>query len=381
MKRKIAYLTGTRADFGVMSSVLRSINLNSGLELILYATGMHLMPEHGLTIRQVEELYPDVRKIDVVFRENSKLGMAQYVADFSAKFLDQLKKDQVDLILILGDRVEMMAATVIAAYLGLPIAHVHGGDKTMTVDEIARHAITKLSHLHFVATKDSAERVNKLGEEDWRIHTVGAPSLDNTLSKKVPSKEGVYSFLKLDPNQKFILVLQHSTTNILGQAQNQIRETIAAVKDFDLPVVVVYPNADPGGQQIIQEIEKEKDNPQFCLFSSIKYEMFLGVEKEAVVWVGNSSSGIIESASFKTPVVNIGERQKGRPQSGNVIDVDYKKGEIKKAIEKSLYDEEYRQKISRVSNIWGDGKAAERVVKVLESLEIGPKLLTKQITY
>ncbi len=381
MKRKIAYITGTRADFGVMSSVLRSINSNPGLELIVYATGMHLMPEYGLTIKQVEELYPDVRKIDVVFRGNSKLGMAQFVADFTSKFLDQLKHDQIDLILVLGDRVEMISAALIAAYLGLPIAHVHGGDKTMTVDEVARHAITKLSHLHFVATKDSAERIKKLGEEDWRIHIVGAPSLDNTLSKKVPSKEEVYSFLKLDPNQKFILVLQHSTSNILGQAQNQIRETIEAVKDFDLPVVVVYPNADPGGQQIIQEIEKEKDNPQFNLFSSIKYEMFLGVEKEAAVWIGNSSSGIIESASFKTPVVNIGDRQKGRPQSGNVIDVDYKKGEIKEAIKKSLYDEDYRLRVSNISNLWGDGRAAEKVVKVLESLEIGPKLLTKQITY
>lgn len=381
MKRKIAYITGTRADFGVMSSVLKAIDSSSNFELLVYATGMHLMPRFGSTIDQVRKLYPDVKKIDAVFQEDSRLGMAQFITDFSTKFLDQLKKDQVDLVLILGDRVEMMTAAVIAAYLGLPIAHVHGGDKTMTVDEIARHAITKLSHLHFVATKDSAERVKKLGEEDWRIHIIGAPSLDNTLSKKVPSKEEVYSFLKLDLNQKFILALQHSTTNILGQAQNQIRETIEAVKDFDLPVVVVYPNADPGGQQIIQELEKEKDNPQFCLFPSIKYEMFLGVEKEAAVWIGNSSSGIIESATFKTPVVNVGERQKGRPQSGNVINVNYNKEEIKDAIKKSLYDEEYRQKLSVISNLWGDGRAAERVVRVLESLEIGPELLTKQITY
>lgn len=381
MKRKITYITGTRADFGVMSSVLKAIDSSSKLELTVYATGMHLMPIFGSTIEHVEKMYPNVKKINTVFKEDTPQGMTQFIADFIPEFLSQLNKDKTDLVLVLGDRVEMMSASLVAAYLGLPIAHVHGGDKTTTVDEIARHAITKLSHLHFAATKDSAERIQKLGEEGWRIHAVGAPSLDNILNDKLPTKEEVYSFLNLSLDKKFILVLQHSVANSEDQAQNQIRETINAIKTFDMPVVMVYPNADPGGQQIIREIEKEKGNPKFFLFPSIEYRMFLGIEKEAAVWIGNSSAGIIESASFKTPVVNVGDRQKGRPQSGNVIDVEYKKEEIEKAIRKSLYDEEYRQKISKVVNVWGDGKASERVVKVLESLEIGPKLLTKQITY
>lgn len=381
MKRKIVYVTGTRADFGLLTSVLKSIESNPLFELIIYATGMHLMSEFGLTINYVEKFYSNVRIISAIFKENTKVGMAQFIADFGPKFLDQLKKDKPDLIIILGDRVEMLASSVIAEYFGIAIVHIHGGDKTTTVDESARHAISKLAHLHFVATKDSAQRIKKLGEEEWRIHVVGAPSLDNISREKIPSRSEVYSFLNLDPNKKFILLLQHAVTDLIEEAGNQVKETLSAVKSFGLPVVVIYPNSDPGGEKIIKILEEELDDPNFRLFPNVDYNIFLGLEKEAAVWVGNSSAGIIESSSFHTPVVNIGDRQKGRPQSGNVINVDYSREEIKKAINKSLYDSDYIKKIKGKKNIWGNGRTAEKIVKVLEKLEINSRLLTKQITY
>lgn len=380
-KRKIAFITGTRADFGLMTSVLNSIKNSQKLDLQIFATGMHLMPKFGLTFNEVQKSFPQVEKIDVVFKEDNKSGMAEFIADFAPEFLKKLKVNNPDMVLVLGDRVEMLAVSLVSAYLGIPIAHIHGGDKTMTVDESARHAITKFAHLHFAATKDSAKRISKLGEEKWRIYIVGAPSLDNILIKEIPGKKQVYSFLDLELDKKFILVLQHSVTGLENQAEEQIKKTLNAVKSFNLPVVVIYPNSDPGSLKIIKVLETEKNNPNFRLFPNVEYKMFLGMEKEASVWVGNSSGGIIESASFRTPVVNVGDRQMGRPQSGNILNVDYDQTAITRAIKKSLFDKEYLKKIKGVKNIWGDGKASSKIVKILEEIEIGPKLLTKQITY
>ncbi len=380
-KRKIAYISGTRADFGLMTSVLTAIDSNPALELSIFATGMHLMPLFGNTIKQVEKSFSNVKKIDSTFSSLDKTQSAEFISDFIPKFKNALEKDKPDILVLLGDRIEMLSSAIVALYLGIPVAHVHGGDKTTTIDETSRHAITKMAHLHFAATRDSAERIRKLGEESWRIHIVGAPSLDNILKEKIPGKIEVYSFLKLNPDQKFILVTQHPMTSLINEAQKQIEQTLSAVKSFNLPTVVIYPNADAGGRKMIKAIEAEKNNPNFRLFPSVEYKMFLGIEKQAAVWIGNSSGGIIESASFKTPVVNIGDRQKGRPQSGNVINTDYTGNEIENAIKKSLYDLNFHSKLRKVKNIWGDGHSSQKIVKVLSGIKIDGKLFNKQITY
>lgn len=381
-KRKIAYITGTRADFGLMSSVLKSIDNHPQFTLQVFATGMHLIPKFGFTFKEVKSAYPDAVKISSFFEDSTKAGMAKFIADFQIKFWKALKENKPDLVLVLGDRAEMLGAAVIANYYGLPVAHVHGGDKTTTIDETARHAITKLSHLHFAATKDSGDRIKKLGEQDWRIHIVGAPSLDNVLSEKIPNRKEINSYLGLEADRKFILVLLHPVTKSINESGVQMEQTLKAVKSFNLPVAVVYPNADAGGLKIIQVIEREKNNPNFHLFPSVEYSMFLGLERETAVWVGNSSAGIIESASFQTPVVNIGDRQKGRPQSGNVINALYSKNEIENAINKSLSDKNFLAKLKKIKNIWGDGKTGKRIVKILSETDFNnPRLVQKIITY
>lgn len=380
-KRKIAYVTGTRADFGLMTSVLKSIDKHPKLALQIFATGMHLMPKFGFTFNEVKKAYPQAVKISSVFEDSTQFGMAKFITDFQIKLLKKFNKYKPDLVLVMGDRAEMLGAAVVANYYGLPVAHVHGGDKTTTIDETTRHAITKLSHLHFAATKDSAVRIKKLGEEDWRIHIVGAPSLDNVLSEKIPEKSQVYSFLGLGLNEKFILVLQHPVTKSINESAEQMEKTLKAVERFNFPVVVVYPNADAGGLKMIEVIEKRRKNPGFHLFPSIEYKMFLGLERECAVWVGNSSAGIIESASFQTPVVNIGSRQKGRPQSGNIINTDYDKFEIENAIRKSLLDEKYRKKLKSIKNLWGNGHSSQKIVRVLSGINLDNNLMQKQITY
>lgn len=379
--KKIAYISGTRADFGLMTPILRAIDKSGKLNLQVYATGIHLMDKFGYTVSQVEKEFPGTKKIEATFNSDNRSGMANFTGDFITRLVSALSGNRPDLVLTLGDRPEMLCTAMACLYLGIPTGQVHGGEKTSTVDELARHAITKLSHLHFPATMESAERIKKMGEEDWRIHVVGAPALDAILHEKLPSREGLFNELGLDPKNKFILITQHPVSEEVNDAANQMEITITAVKTFNLPSVIIYPHADAGGRKIIEVIDREKNNPLFHIFPNLAYKQFLATEREAAVWIGNSSGAMIESSSFHTPVVNIGTRQLGRQRGGNVIDVDYNKNEIITAIDKSLNNKKYLAKLAKITNPWGDGKTGPRVAKILENITIDSRLLTKQITY
>lgn len=379
--KKIAYVSGTRADFGLMMSILKALRRSSKFQLQLYATGIHLMPEFGRTIREVKKLFPDAMDIPAVFESDDRVGMARFAGDFLKKVVAVFEKYRPDIVLVLGDRIEMLATAMAALYLGVPIAHIHGGERTFTVDEVARHAITKMAHIHFAATKESARRLKKMGEEGRRIHIVGAPALDVILNEKLPSRTELFRKLNLDPVKKVILVLQHPVSEEWQDAGKQMEAIFAAVKFFGLPVLVVYPQADSGGREIVKVIESERKNPLFHIFQSLPYQDFLALEREVAVWVGNSSAALIESSSFKTPVVNVGTRQLGREHGENVINVSYEIAEIKKAIARSLNDERYLASLQKIKNLWGDGKTSPRVVNILENLKIDSRLLTKQITY
>ncbi len=379
--KKIAYVSGTRADFGLMTPILRAIQKSKKLKLQLYATGIHLMPEFGNTIREVKKLFPGAKAIPAVFESDDRLGMAKFAGVFLEKLVSVFSVEKPDFVLTLGDRVEMLMTATACLYLGIPTGQVHGGEKTFTVDEVARHAITKMAHIHFAATKESAERIKKMGEEPRRIHVVGAPALDVILNEKLPTRAELFKKLNLNPKEKIILITQHPVSEEFESAGRQMAETFAAVKSFGFPAVVIYPHADSGGRKIIEVIERERKNPLFHIFPNLAYKDFLALEREAAVWVGNSSAAMIESSSFKTPVVNVGTRQLGRQRGKNVIDVGYNRSEIKKAITKSLYDKKYLAGLKKIKNPWGDGKTGPRVAKILEDLKLGPALLAKQITY
>ncbi len=379
--KKIAYVSGTRADFGLMSGVLTAINESSRLKLELYATGMHLMPQFGDTVNIVKQQFPQTKIVNAIFTADSKSAVVKFNIKFMRELNNMFEKNRPDFVLTLGDRPEMLCVAIICLYLGIPTGQLHAGDKTATVDETARHAITKLSQLHFPATNEAATRIEKMGEEKWRIHVVGAPALDTIFHGTLPNKKDLYQFIKIPLSQKIILLTQHPVTEEIKQAALQIKETIEAVRKFKFPVVVVYPSADPGGRSMIRVIEKEKKNSQFHIFSSIEYTMFLALAREAKVWVGNSSAGIIESPSFATPVVNIGLRQKGRLRAKNIIDVNGQHDEIEAAINKCLFDEKFKRQIKKIKNPWGDGQTGKRIVKILENVKIDSKLIYKQITY
>ena len=380
-KKKIAYITGTRADFGLMTPILRAVQKSKKFDLKIYMTGAHLMKELGNTSKEVLKEFPNAKIVPAIFPHSDR-GMAEFTGNFITKLTKKLSSDKPDLVLVLGDRVEMLCTAVACTYLGIPIGHIHGGDKSTTVDDSARHAITKLAAIHFPATQEAAQRIRKMGEETKRIHIVGAPALDVILNENFPNRKKLFEQLSLDPNQKLILLTQHPVTENYERAGWQVQKTISAIRDFNLPVIPIYPPPDKGGKRIIDVLEKEKNiNPRFRVFPSLPYRQFLALEREVSVWLGNSSAQVIESASFKTPVVLVGNRQDGRLRGKNVINVSYNRKEISKAIHKSLYDKKYLAELSKIKNPWGDGKTGPRVAKILENTIIDSGLLTKQVTY
>jgi UDP-hydrolysing UDP-N-acetyl-D-glucosamine 2-epimerase len=380
-ERKIAYVTGTRADYGLMSPVLQEIKKSDELELALFVTGMHLMQEFGETVNDVSNDFPDVKKINATIEGDDRSAVLEYGSKLAKELNERFREDKPDVTLTLGDRMEMLQVAIASVYLGIATGHIHGGERTHTVDEVVRHAITKLSHLHFPATKESSERIKKMGEDDWRINVVGAPALDVILSKKLPDRKELFESLDLNPNEVVALVLQHPVTEQEGVAAEQMKTTLEAVSSFDMQTVVIYPNADAGGRSMINEIDKYKDKSNFRIVKNLPQREFLALEREAVVWVGNSSAAMIESPSFATPVINVGDRQEGRERGENVIDVGYNKAQIIAAMEKSLNDEEYKEMIKNTDNPWGEGNASKKIVEVLKNVKLGSKLMVKQISY
>lgn len=380
--RKIAVVTGSRAEYGILRPVLKAISLHPSLKLSLIVTGMHLSEEFGYTVQEVEKDGFEIdAKIGVLHAEDTGAAMAESIGKCAVAMAKAFKRIKPDILLLLGDRGEMLAGAVAASYMNIPIAHIHGGEISGSVDNSVRHAITKLAHIHFPATNKSAERIIKMGEEVWRVFVVGAPALDSILSEKLLTPAEISKKYGLDLSKPVLLVLQHSVVTEADGAQNQIRETLEAIVELGLQTILIYPNADAGGRRMINVIREYEKYPFIKSYKSIPYIDHLSLMKVADVMIGNSSSGIIEAPSFHLPVVNIGNRQEGRERSTNVIDVGHDRKEIIKTVKMALHDKKFKDKVKKCRNPYGDGKAAHRIVKVLSKIKITPKLLQKKIIY
>jgi UDP-hydrolysing UDP-N-acetyl-D-glucosamine 2-epimerase len=380
-KRKILYITGTRADYGLMRSVLREIDKHPKLELAIVATGMHLMDEFGLTIKEIKKDGFKNYEIDALYEKDSKESMVNFIGKFIQLLTRKVIEIKPDIILILGDRGEMLAGAIVGVYLTIPVAHIHGGEITSTVDEFSRHATTKLAHIHFPATEKSAERIIRMGEDPSNVFVVGAPGLDTILNEKLVEPEVLSEKYTLELSEPILLVVQHPVTTEVNDAPDQIHETLDAILELKYPTVLIYPNADAGGRRMIEVIKVYEKYPFIKAFKSIPHKEYISLMKIASVMVGNSSSGIIEAPSFGLPVVNIGSRQEGRERAENVMDVGYDKEEIKAAIKAALYDVEFKEKLKNCKNPYGDGKAGVRIADVLSKIKIDKKLLQKRLAY
>jgi len=380
--KKIAVVTGTRAEYGTLSHVLKAIEARPELQLSLVVTGMHLSHEFGYTVQEIErDGFKIDAKVDMLLSSDTTEAMTKSIGlgiIGMAQTWEQLKPD---IIMVLGDRIEPLAAVIAGAYMNIPVAHIHGGDTCGNIDNPARHAITKFAHIHFPATRKSAERIIKMGEEGWRVHMVGSPTLDTILNETLLSAEVLSKQLGLDLSQPLILVVQHSVTTQVDEAPKQMRETLEAIVEIAYPTVLIYPNSDAGGRRMIEVIKEYEKYPFIKTFRSLPRQDYLSLMKVASVMVGNSSSGIIEAPSFGLPAVNIGIRQEGRERGKNVIDVGHKRQEILAAIEKALTNESFLREVKKRENPYGDGKTGPRIAEILSKVEITPQLLQKRMTY
>ncbi len=382
--KKIAVITGTRAEYGLLYPVIRAIQDHTELNLSIIATGMHLSKEHGYTIKEIENsgFKVDVA-VDMLLSNDTGASMAKSLGIGMIGITQALEQIKTDIVLVLGDRGEPLAAAIAALYMNIPIAHIHGGD-TMTggvIDSSIRHSITKFAHIHFPATEESAIRIKKLGEEPWRIHTVGAPGLDTILNAELLSKKQLIEQYSLNANEPLLLAIQHPVTIQPENAANEIRTTLEALAELGMQTILVHPNSDAGGRSMIEVIKQYEHLPFLHTFKSLPHIEYLSLLNIADALVGNSSSGIIEASSFHLPVVNIGIRQEGRQRTNNVIDVASDKEKIIEAIDTALYDETFKQKVNECVNPYGDGKAGLRIAEVLAGIEINQTLLQKNITY
>lgn len=379
--RKILYISGTRADYGLMRQALFCIRRHPRLELEIAVTGMHLMPEFGRTIKEIKKDRFKIHEIRATYKADNKESMSDFIGEMVLMLTKKIKYIKPNILLLLGDRAEMLAAAIVGTYLSIPIAHIHGGDVTSTVDEIVRHAITKLSHLHFAATAKSAERVVRMGEDRWRVHITGAPGLDEILNVRLFSKNEIAKKYHLNLSQPILMVVQHAVTAEIKDASAQMTETMETLKELKYQSIVIYPNADSGGRKMIGAIERYRKYPFIQIYKNMPRKDYLGLLKLSSAIVGNSSSGIIEAPLFNLPVINIGTRQDGRQRRGNIIDVGHNKKQIKEAIRKIIYHKKFKVRIRKSSELYGDGKASERIAGVLAKIKINNRLLQKRIAY
>ncbi|RPE64568.1 GDP/UDP-N,N'-diacetylbacillosamine 2-epimerase (hydrolysing) [Tibeticola sediminis] len=382
-RRSVLYVTGTRADFGLMRHVLQAIDAHPRLRLQLAVTGMHLSPAFGETVREIEASGLSIAaRMPTEVDARSPAAMARGIGHLVGALTDVLERERPDLLLLLGDRGEMLAGAIAALHLGIPVVHLHGGERSGTVDEPVRHAITKLSHWHFVATEGSRERVIRMGERPEHVWVTGAPSLDGLAAVLDAPRDRTLARLGLDAAARYALVLFHPVVQQMHDAAQQTQALADALgqaaRSRDLHLVWLEPNADAGSAGILQALDAASAQlgARLVRITHLERPHYLEALRHADLLAGNSSSGIIEAASLGTPVLNVGDRQRGRERNANTFDCGVRPAEIAAALQQALAHGRFAP-----ANVYGDGRAAERIVELLADTPIAPDLLDKINTY
>jgi UDP-hydrolysing UDP-N-acetyl-D-glucosamine 2-epimerase len=370
-QRKVCVVTGTRAEYGLFYPIMKKIEKSEKLQLQLIATTMHLSPEFGLTYTQIEkDGFKIDEKVENLLCADTKSSIAKSTGLATLLLSDSFRRLKPDVILLLGDRYETLAAATAALLMNIPIAHIHGGEITEgAVDEQIRHAITKMSYLHFTSTEVYRQRVIQMGEEPTRVFNTGAPGIDNIKNMQLLSLEALEHDLNWKFGQQSALFTYHPVTLDKTPAKEQILAILKQLEKFDLNILFTYANADDQGNIINQHIEAfcHQNPKKYKVVKSLGQLRYLSAMKHVNLLIGNTSSGIIEAASFHKPVVNIGHRQQGRLQSGNVINctIDTLTQAIKKALTPA-----FQQHCSKIKNIYGNGHSADTIVRILETIQL-----------
>ncbi len=370
MNRKICVVTGTRAEYGLLRWVMQGIYDAPGLSLQIVATGMHLSPEFGLTYREIEnDGFRIDRKVEMLTSSDTPVGIAKSMGLGLIGFADALQELQPDLLVVLGDRFEILSAVAAALVARIPVAHLHGGETTEgAFDESIRHAITKMSHLHFVAADDYRRRVIQLGERPDHVYTVGGLGVDAICRQELIEKSALESSLGFRFGQRNLLITFHPVTLENRTASQQMQELLSALSELrDTELIFTLPNADTDSRELIQAVQQfAAQYSNAHVFTSLGQRRYFSCMAYVDGVVGNSSSGLLEAPTFRVGTINIGDRQRGRIQAESVINCVPTKNDIAQALRR-LYSPEFRSSLAAVKNPYGDGGASVRIVENIRS--------------
>lgn len=386
MKRKILAVTGARSEYDILFPVLNLLNNDESIELSIVVTGAHLSENYGKTIQNIiSDGFFIADKIYNLIDSNERIGRVISLGNQIPAFAQSFDRLKPDIILVVGDREEAISVSLTAAYMDIPVAHIAGGDivKDGNIDNSVRYATSKFAHIHFTILEEHSNTLIKLGEDNWRIYTVGSPALDRFLDTPKMDVTEISQKLNFDiAKDKYLVLIQHPIiTDVENEAKN-IRETLDAIIESGYKCLINYPNSDAGNHSIIEAyLEYTKKHPQLFLFKNLDRTTYINILRNAACLLGNSSSGIVEAPSIGLPVINIGSRQVGRIHSHNVLFVNNIKSEILNAISKSLTNLQYIAKVKSCKNPYGDGNSAKKIVDVLKNIVLDKKLLYKNITY
>lgn len=381
MTRRIAIVTVARSDYGIYRPLLRAIEDEPDLELQLIAAGGHLAPDQGGSLAEIEaDGFAPLRLLDCGLASDRPGAMARAMGLATIGFAQAFEELAPDILVLLGDRFEMHAAAVAAAPLMIPVAHLCGGSVTRgAIDDAFRHSISKLSHLHLTECDAHAARLARLGEADWRIKVTGSLAMDNLALLELLSLEEINARFGLSLAAAPLLVTFHPVTREYDRTQRQTRDLLTALAGQSRPIVLTQPNVDPGGRLIAEQFQAfVTEHPgKAMLVPHLGTQAYFSLMAKAAVMVGNSSSGVFESATFAVPVVNVGRRQEGRFLPPNVVQCGTGWEEIAAAIEHAA-STSFRDGLSGLTNPYGDGQAAPRMLDILKTVELGEALLIKE---
>ncbi len=378
--RTIAVVTVARSDYGIYLPILRRIKSDSGLELRLMASGAHLSQKFGSTVNEIErDGFHISDRIEMPDSSDDPQDIAKAMGVGTIGFSQAFARSRPDILLALGDRFEMHAAVIAALPFKIPVAHIHGGESTQgAIDESLRHSITKLSHLHFASTEGHAKRILQMGEEPWRVFVSGAPALDHLKDMALIHRQDLERQFSIDLSPPVLLVTFHPETLRHELTESLATELFSALEEQDAQIVFTYPNADTGSDVIIRMLQDfVSRHKRSRLLVNAGSRAYFSLMACVSAMVGNSSSGIVEAASFKLPVVDIGERQRGRTRPRNVVHSDCDRRAISAAIG-AVLKPEFRAGLADLTNPYGTGNASEIIVSTLKSMELGYKLVAKK---
>jgi UDP-hydrolysing UDP-N-acetyl-D-glucosamine 2-epimerase len=369
-----------RSDYGLYRPVLAALAADPHIEVDVVAAAAHLSDEFGLTIREIEaDGHTITARVEMTPTSDSPDAVAKSIGIGVVGFAETYSRKRPDLLLILGDRYEMLAAAAAAVPYNIMIGHLHGGESSEgAIDEQIRHALTKLSHIHFVATGEASARVQQMGEEPWRVVITGAPGLDTLRGFRATPRVDLEDRFNLDLSEPTLLITYHPVTLEPDRLRPQIAELQAALHELNCNCIVTCPGADAGARTIWQEFQSyASSHPKCRLVTNLGTQLYYSLQATVTAMVGNSSSGIIEAPSFQLPVVNVGDRQRGRLRARNVIDVPCTRADIAAGVSMAM-SSAFRDGLRELVNPYGDGHAAERIVRFIHEVKPNARWLEKR---